>query len=383
MKHRRPIRLPWESHPISVAKYNPGKRDVACATSLRIIGNGSTGKSTESYFLILEYYSLRKGLTMSKQPIGKTLLRNVIRHTDAHNKIQEEMEMWKMRDWEIQTSHNKQILDTECVRGRMHCDRVPDQSRGLSRSRERDSEQDNREAWYWTRKLYEFEAGDPDRWGHSGFRELYPEEFESDSKKNSSTKKIGRYKMKKSKSDTEATLSKHSKKSSRKKKKKKKKKDEEKRKKAKCSSSDDSSDDSSPTKDKQRRKRTKSRHKNKKNRNRTPTKTQTRGWTQKRRGKIGKPQVRRAHMTVLQTEKRRCGQTLCSDINKTLLSDLSVGVLCRCISSPLQCWTHTVQQYRLLEERCGVSTTCHIKNSVSCRLIDSSLTGVSDCLACA
>ncbi|XP_067363643.1 NKAP domain containing 1 [Channa argus] len=201
---------------------------------------------------------------MSKQPIGKTLLRNVIRHTDAHNKIQEEMEMWKMRDWEIQTSHNKQILDTECVRGRMHCDRVPDQSRGLSRSRERDSEQDNREAWYWTRKLYEFEAGDPDRWGHSGFRELYPEEFESDSKKNSSTKKIGRYKMKKSKSDTEATLSKHSKKSSRKKKKKKKKKDEEKRKKAKCSSSDDSSDDSSPTKDKQRRKRTKSRHKNKK-----------------------------------------------------------------------------------------------------------------------
>uniref|UniRef100_A0A3Q3N5R4 NKAP domain containing 1 n=1 Tax=Labrus bergylta TaxID=56723 RepID=A0A3Q3N5R4_9LABR len=33
---------------------------------------------------------------MAKQPLGKTLLRNVIRHTDAHNKIQEEMEMWKM-----------------------------------------------------------------------------------------------------------------------------------------------------------------------------------------------------------------------------------------------------------------------------------------------
>lgn len=24
---------------------------------------------------------------MSKQPLGKTLLRNVIRHTDAHNKV--------------------------------------------------------------------------------------------------------------------------------------------------------------------------------------------------------------------------------------------------------------------------------------------------------
>ncbi|XP_039985912.1 uncharacterized protein NKAPD1 isoform X2 [Xiphias gladius] len=202
---------------------------------------------------------------MSKQPMGKTLLRNVIRHTDAHNKIQEEMEMWKMRDWEIQTSHHKQLSDTECMRGRMHCDRVPDQARNLSQSRARVPEHDHREARYWTRKLYEFEASDPDRWGHSGFKELYPEEFENEGEKNSATKKIGHQKMKKSKSDTEASLSKHSKKSSRKKKKKKKKKDEEeKRKKAKCLSSDDSTDDSSTTIDKQRRKRTKSRHKDKK-----------------------------------------------------------------------------------------------------------------------
>ncbi|XP_056229485.1 NKAP domain containing 1 [Seriola aureovittata] len=196
---------------------------------------------------------------MSKQPLGKTLLRNVIRHTDAHNKIQEEMEMWKMRGWE--TSHNKHFSDTECARGRMHCDRVPYEARDLSRGRERVSEHDDREARYWSRKLYEFEAKDPDRWGHSGFKELYPEEFESDR----ATKKLLRHKMKRSKSDTEASLSKHSKKSSRKKKKKKKKKNGEvKRKKTKCSSSDDSSDDSSVTKDKQRRKRTKSRRKDKK-----------------------------------------------------------------------------------------------------------------------
>ncbi|XP_059186618.1 NKAP domain containing 1 isoform X2 [Centropristis striata] len=208
---------------------------------------------------------------MSKQTLGKTLLRNVIRHTDAHNKIQEEMEMWKMRGWQVQTPHRKHLSDTKSVRGQnMHCDRVPDHSRDMSRSRERVSEHDDREARYWSRKLYEFEAKDPDRWGHSGFKELYPEEFESDSEKSSAKKKMGRHKRKKSKSDTETSLSKRSKKSSRKKKKKKKKKDEqEKRKKAESSSSDSSSDDSSSddssaTKEKQRKKRTKSRHKNKK-----------------------------------------------------------------------------------------------------------------------
>uniref|UniRef100_A0AAQ4NXC7 NKAP domain containing 1 n=1 Tax=Gasterosteus aculeatus aculeatus TaxID=481459 RepID=A0AAQ4NXC7_GASAC len=196
---------------------------------------------------------------MAKQPLGKTLLRNVIRHTDAHNKIQEEIEMWKTRDWQVHSSHNKHMPDTKSVRGQMHCDRTSDQPRYLSQSRNRVSEHDDREARYWSRKLYEFEAGDPD----SGFKELYPEEFESDSEKTSSTRKVRRHKMKKSKSDREASLSKRSKKSSRKKKKKKK-DEEEKRKKDKCSSSDSSSTDSSATKDRQQRKKTKSRHKNKK-----------------------------------------------------------------------------------------------------------------------
>lgn len=192
---------------------------------------------------------------MSKQSLGKTLLKNVIRHTDSHNKIQEEKEMWKMRGWEVKMSHHKHLSDTQSVRGRMHCDRVPDQPRGLSQSRERVSEHDDREARYWTRKLYEFESNDPDRWGHSGFKELYPEEFKSDGEKSSASKK----KKKKSKSDTDASLSKHKKSSRKKKKKKKKKEEEEKRKRAECSSS---SDDSSA--EEQKRKRTKSRHKNKK-----------------------------------------------------------------------------------------------------------------------
>lgn len=33
----------------------------------------------------------------------------------------------------------------------------------------------------WNKKLYGYEANMPDRWGHSGYKELYPEEFETDS----------------------------------------------------------------------------------------------------------------------------------------------------------------------------------------------------------
>lgn len=191
---------------------------------------------------------------MSKQTLGKTLLRNVIRHTDAHNKIQEETEMWKMRGWEVEMSHPKHLSDGDSVRRRNHCHRLSDPPRDQSRA----SEHDDREAHYWTRKLYEFEAKDPDRWGHSGFKELYPEEFESDSGKSSAKKKAKHRKMKKSKSDTEEGFSKRSKKSSRKKKKKKKKHEGEKQRKAESSSS---SDDNSADKVKARRKKSKGRHK--------------------------------------------------------------------------------------------------------------------------
>ncbi|KAI7800686.1 NKAP domain containing 1 [Triplophysa rosa] len=152
---------------------------------------------------------------MSRVPLGKVLLRNVIRHTDAHNKIQEETEMWKQRDLEQQASSTHLPKHS----GQMHCDRCLD-SEGSMRDRlgDRLSERDEKEAKYWTRKLYEFESNDPDRWGHSGFKELYPEEFQSDGEKDCSDSK---HRRKKHKIALKPDIKKNSKKSSKKKKKKK------------------------------------------------------------------------------------------------------------------------------------------------------------------
>ncbi|XP_023681765.1 uncharacterized protein NKAPD1 [Paramormyrops kingsleyae] len=183
----------------------------------------------------------RKGVVMSRVPMGKVLLRNVIRHTDAHNKIQEESEMWKLRDMEKQVqgrSCHRRPAPAYLARGSMHCDRIA--AEGRSSSEDRLGERSEREARYWTRKLYEFEASDPDRWGHSGFKELYPEEFQSDSEKESSDGENVQRRKKKTKASLESEKHKRSKKSARKKKKKKK---EKKRKKAGDSADDRSCSD--------------------------------------------------------------------------------------------------------------------------------------------
>ncbi|XP_070808360.1 uncharacterized protein NKAPD1 [Pituophis catenifer annectens] len=128
---------------------------------------------------------------MSRVPLGKVLLRNVIRHTDAHNKIQEESEMWKIREMEKQSQEihwgtdQRTLLNSSS--SRMRSDGFDEDSQQATcRTRNMPVmavtiEDDLRHARYWNKKLYECEANMPDRWGHSGYKELYPEEFDTES----------------------------------------------------------------------------------------------------------------------------------------------------------------------------------------------------------
>ncbi|XP_049745242.1 uncharacterized protein NKAPD1 isoform X2 [Elephas maximus indicus] len=125
---------------------------------------------------------------MSRVPLGKVLLRNVIRHTDAHNKIQEESDMWKVRELEKQMEDayrgtKRKMLPSSSSRMR---------SDGFDEESQRDywkprheifgtPEDDFLKTKSWNKKLCDYEANMPDRWGHSGYKELYPEEFETDS----------------------------------------------------------------------------------------------------------------------------------------------------------------------------------------------------------
>ncbi|XP_058145381.1 uncharacterized protein NKAPD1 isoform X2 [Dasypus novemcinctus] len=125
---------------------------------------------------------------MSRVPLGKVLLRNVIRHTDAHNKIQEESDMWKIRELEKQMEDAYQGTKRKMLpssSSRMRSDGFDDESqRDYWRPKHEISEtleDDFLKAKSWNKKLYDYEANMPDRWGHSGYKELYPEEFETDS----------------------------------------------------------------------------------------------------------------------------------------------------------------------------------------------------------
>lgn len=112
---------------------------------------------------------------------GKDLLRNTIRSTDYHNRLLEEEEMW--RHWEMEKGLTMMVADDH-LKKRMRMDHYPEPSKDSSNQKSshnykqearRDSQ---RQKHYWTRKLVEAEEKDPQRWGHSGYKELYPEEFE-------------------------------------------------------------------------------------------------------------------------------------------------------------------------------------------------------------
>ncbi|XP_060036054.1 uncharacterized protein NKAPD1 isoform X4 [Erinaceus europaeus] len=106
---------------------------------------------------------------MSRVPLGKVLLRNVIRHTDAHNKIQEESDMWKIRELEKQMEDAYQGTRRKIIpssSSRMRSDGFDEESqRDYWRPRNEISgtlTDDFLKAKSWNKKLYDCEANMPD-----------------------------------------------------------------------------------------------------------------------------------------------------------------------------------------------------------------------------
>ncbi|XP_005427604.1 uncharacterized protein NKAPD1 [Geospiza fortis] len=98
--------------------------------------------------------------------------------------------MWKIREWEKQTEEtywkrqSRMLSDTSS--SRMRSDGFDEEGHRADWKPRNPQlldlvEDDLLRARSWNKKLYECEANMPDRWGHSGYKELYPEEFDTDS----------------------------------------------------------------------------------------------------------------------------------------------------------------------------------------------------------
>ncbi|XP_052063347.1 uncharacterized protein NKAPD1-like [Mytilus californianus] len=177
---------------------------------------------------------------------AKTLLKNYIRHVGSHNKIVEEAEMWKEhhRSKEFEKDNKYSFLQDKRV------DMNDDFSRRKSKRAHMDEEP---ESTFCLRQLYKAEDNDPDRWGHSGYKEMYPKDFDSDRseeekshRKPKKTKKKGKHKRKEKRKKSKKHYTSDSESESKRKRSKKHKK-HSKRKKTKGSdySSDSESDDKS------------------------------------------------------------------------------------------------------------------------------------------
>ncbi|CAG5114951.1 unnamed protein product [Candidula unifasciata] len=128
---------------------------------------------------------------------AKSLIRNVIRHTDTHNRLLEESEMWqtyyRLKREKPDESDNKgnAFRDPDVKNSFLYDDRKDmrwerSYRRGLKQAH-MDEIAENRQtdigssnSTFWMRQLQKVEDNDPERWGHAGFKELYPDAFDSD-----------------------------------------------------------------------------------------------------------------------------------------------------------------------------------------------------------
>ncbi|XP_059158100.1 uncharacterized protein NKAPD1-like [Physella acuta] len=150
---------------------------------------------------------------------AKSLLHNVIRHTDSHNRHMEEAEMWqlhlkmkgKINLGLLCKNHERkkdtqEFKDVKIENSFLFDDRQDDlgwKKRKSKKAHMDDSEDRNvgeaSNSTYWMRQLYKFEENDPDRWGHSGYKELYPGDCESDGDQKKKKKKQKKKKKEKDK----------------------------------------------------------------------------------------------------------------------------------------------------------------------------------------
>ncbi|XP_067937413.1 uncharacterized protein NKAPD1-like [Watersipora subatra] len=133
---------------------------------------------------------------------SKLLIMNAVRRTEAHNKRVEEKDMWNLRTREIEdmklekelkrkrreehlaehraSRHHVKKACSTSASGRCLAreDCVEDTARGRSGSHK----------WMTELVRYEESLGD-ERWGHGGYKELYPEEFRNNSPRSSFSSK--------------------------------------------------------------------------------------------------------------------------------------------------------------------------------------------------
>lgn len=120
---------------------------------------------------------------------GKKLLKNTIRTIDYHNRVLEEQDMW--RQWELQQGLTMMVSD-DAINShskylRMDIENHAQKLRSKYKEcidfdlQNQDVKSLKKMRNYWLNKLVEAEEQDPDRWGHSGYKELYPEDFDKPS----------------------------------------------------------------------------------------------------------------------------------------------------------------------------------------------------------
>nr|XP_027204711.1 uncharacterized protein NKAPD1-like isoform X2 [Dermatophagoides pteronyssinus] len=135
---------------------------------------------------------------------SNSVMSRYVSKADFQNKKKEEDLMWKMR----QNVHvNKRKFNQNNTDD-------DNESSDNQQSCSKKSYKNN-----WMKKLVNAESKQPERWGHDGYKELYPEEFSSSSSDESSNKKKKSKKMKKKQNKIIEKINKKKKKSHKKKKK--------------------------------------------------------------------------------------------------------------------------------------------------------------------